>query len=196
MIFLILFLTSGPKMEQNKIYGEILKLKYIHTHLCWLCYYNKSSSNVEETIIEDFEFLDLIKNKWGKEILSDQTFEHLACFRQEWLQYKKGVNYAGDTVFMFFDNKWFDIIKNYLIPLLESMEKDFSLNKIKYTSYRNSIDLDTRPSTDDILERGRTLYKLLLKNKVIKKKVYELDELHNLRIDNFKVSIPGSDPNL
>ena len=50
-------------MKENNIQGEILNLKYIHTYLTWLSYFNKNSSNVEESIIEDFDFKGLLNKK-------------------------------------------------------------------------------------------------------------------------------------
>lgn len=157
-------------MKENNIQGEILNLKYIHTYLTWLSYFNKNSSNVEESIIEDFDFKGLLKRKWGTNILSENSFERLEEFRKKWLVYKESVNYAGDTVFMFFDQKWKHIVEEYLCPALDSLELDFSHNNIEYISYIKNADFDACPSSSEILERGETLYKLLLNNKIIKKR--------------------------
>ena len=157
-------------MEQNIKNGVILHLHNIHTFLTWLSFYNKNASNVEESIIEDFGFLDLTKKKWGTEILSDKTFNAIIVFRENWLEYKKSVNYGGDTVFMFFDKNWKDIIQEYLCPALDSIEQDFISNTIEFTPYKEIVDFNLYPTSTEILERGETLYKLLLEKKVVEKR--------------------------
>lgn len=157
-------------MEQNIVQGDIINLKYIYINLTWLSYYNKNSSNAEESIIEDFNFKGLLKREWGTDILSESSFEGLVKFREKWLAYKKSVNYAGDIIFMFLDQKWKDIVEEYLCPALDSIEVDFLHNNIEYISYKKNTDFNACPSSSEILERGATLYKLLLNKKIVKKR--------------------------
>ena len=145
-------------------------LSQIHFCLVSLSYYNSNAWAAEESIIEDFEFKGLLKKEWGTDILSERSFKGLVEFREKWLAYKESVNYAGDTVFMFFDQKWKDIVKEYLCPALDSIELDFLNNHMDYISYKKNADFDAYPSISEILERGETLYKLLLNKNIVKKR--------------------------
>lgn len=150
-----------------------IPLSHIHFCLVSLTYYNSNVWAAEESIIEDFNFKGLLKREWGTDILSDNSFKGLVKFREKWLTYKESVNYAGDTVFMYFDKNWIKIINVYLLPAIESMESDMASHKIEFVSYRNHYDPLKKPTIDNILERGNTLYKLLLDAKIVTKSYTE-----------------------
>lgn len=120
-----------------------------------------------EDLYEDFEFEALCMGKWGGNILREETNLQLRNFEREWKKFRNGVNYGNDGVFVYFDTNWHHIITAYLIPVLNNIEKDFDKAGVEYISYRKSYQPDTFPPHEDILERGRTLYGLLIKNNII-----------------------------
>lgn len=141
-------------------------LNHLHFSLVNLTYYNSNSWAAEESLIEDWNFYGMLNKEWGTDIIADHTIDKLNKFRKKWIDYKNSVNYAGDTVFMFIDENWKHLVQKYLCPTLESMEADFDANHIEYNSYKKDYNPDARPSKQNILERGRTLYGLLLKHNV------------------------------
>ncbi len=90
-------------------------------------------------------------------------------FRIHWVGYLKDNNYSEDGIFIQFDPKWSFIKEHYLIPLLIDLENEMLRLDINFQTFRDTYNSDARPSDEDILERGRTLYGLLLKHKVIKR---------------------------
>lgn len=141
------------------------------THFCLssLTYYNSNTFAAEESLIEDWDFRRLLLGEIGSEVISSLTLDLLNNFRLNWLKYKRSANYAGDPVFMYFDINWHQLIEEYLIPALDSMELDFNYYGLEYVPYSSHYNPSIRPSVENILERGTTLYKLLLKNGITEK---------------------------
>ncbi len=110
----------------------------------------------------------------NNEFTTLSTKESYEEFRIHWLKYLKENKYSEDGIFIQFDPNWSSIIKSYLIPLLLDLESDILRLGLTIQTYKETYNSETRPSDEDILERGRTLYGLLLKHKVIKR--YYLDE--------------------
>lgn len=157
-------------MKYPRAMDEIkLNLVYIHQCLIHISYFNRNSFAAEETMIEDFAFLELIDGKWGKEILLAITFKKLKVFRNQWIDYKRKFTYSDNVVFMFYDKNWREIVSKYLIPALEKMEEDFNRHGIEYNNFRAQYDPDSRPNDSDIISAANVLYNLLLKNKIIEK---------------------------
>ena len=144
-------------------------LSYIHFHLGTISYYNKNFFAAEESLIEDWDFYGLLNKEWAVEILSNHTFELLTKFRQKWLGYKNEKYFDGDSVFMSIDPDWKNIVTEYLVPTLQSMESDFDKHEIEYVPILNSYNPDLLPPIEAILQRGSILHKLLLENKIITK---------------------------
>jgi hypothetical protein len=162
------------ELNQNRENASNLLIE-IYDALSQMTCYSKYCYNLYDSdLFEVFEFSSLINQKWGQLIITEPTFNKLRQFSDEWLIYRRNAPYGDDEIFVYSDIEWHRIIKNYLLPALESMERDFEKHGIEYTSYKITYDPDARPSDEDILERGRTLYGLLLKHKVIKR--YYLDE--------------------
>ena len=145
----------------------VKQCKWIHGLLLQLTFYNKNSFNIEETLVEDFNFLEIVSGKCKNNFISIKTKMLLSVFRKEWLKLKNNKIYGEDFVFLSFDPDFHHFIGTHLIPALESMERDFDKYGIDYTSYKLTYNPDARPSDEEILERGRALYGLLSKHRVI-----------------------------
>ena len=90
-------------------------------------------------------------------------------FRVHWLNYLRDNEYSEDGILIQFDLNWKLILKNKLIPALNELENDLldKFNIIAKAHY--SFNISTHPSDEDIIERGRFLYKLLIENKILKR---------------------------
>ena len=113
----------------------------------------------------------LVNKKWGTNILGTHSFGFLIEFEQLWRHYRKTAPHGEDEIFVNIDPAWKKIVQDCLVPLLNSMENDFHEYGIEFISYKEYHDPDARPSDEEILERGRTLYDLLLKHGIIKKNI-------------------------
>lgn len=170
---------SGNKVRSlNENRDEALtNLKYIHEVLSKMVSYTKYCYNIlDSDIHEVFEYPTLIKQKWGSSILSEKTFKFLQLFNQSWLSYRTNKSFSDDPVFVYFDPEWHELIKDKLIPCLESMEKDFELNKISFCSYKIYYRPENRPNEQDILERAQTLYNSLLRHNIFQKLYLNMDK--------------------
>lgn len=170
---------SGNKVKNlNENRDEALtNLKYIHEVLSKMVSYSKYCYNIlDSDIHEVFEYPTLIKQKWGSSILSEKTFKLLQLFNKSWLSYRINRSFGDDPVFVYFDPEWHELIKEKLIPCLESMERDFELNKINYCSYKIYYNPENRPNEQDILERAQTLYNSLLNHKVFRKLYLNIEQ--------------------
>ena len=159
-------------MKENEDFDK-LYLEYIYNLLSYLTYFNNRVYNVEEDLIEDFNFKGLLNGSWGSTFLHPVTISLLNKFRNKWLEYKRTNNYGSDYLFCYFDKKWNFLINDFLIPALESMEKDFDMKSIKYTSFKSHYKPDARPTDEEIVKRIGQLYDLLIKNNIIK--LYYMD---------------------
>jgi len=152
-------------IEEAKLY-----LQNIHFSLSSLTYFNNNIFAAEETIIEDWNFIDLIHGKWKVNILSEYAIHKVFDFRKMWLEYKKKNVFGDDLTFTYFDPKWHALINDYLIPALDILELEMKDNQIDFISYLDYRDIDAHPNNEQLLERGRTLYNLLLTNKIIERR--------------------------
>ena len=151
--------------------AEINFSKLFYSELNFLLGFQHSKSSIIDSLNNE---MIMFENSPSTLYLEKSTLDKYRVFKQKFLNYLSNFSYGDDEIFTAFDAIWHQIIKNYLLPVLESMEQDFEKHGIEYTSYKITYDPDARPSDEDILERGRTLYGLLLKHKVIKR--YYLDE--------------------
>lgn len=146
---------------------RISHLLRIHRNLIELMNFHYYSSMVYDSdLYEVLEFNSLLNYKWGSEVLGTKTIELIKLFNQEWKKYRTLIPQSDDGVFCSLDPGWHKLFKKQLLPALESMEADFDANHIEYNSYKKDYNPDARPGKQDILERGRTLYGLLLKHNV------------------------------
>lgn len=122
-----------------------------------------------KALYDDFYFEELIKGNWGRDYLSDQTVRNCFNFHQLWEAYRNSNNY-GDSFFVYFDPEWYDLLENYLVPVLQSMHEDLIRNNIleDLTSGNllkkdpiSEVDRDSRPNDQDLLWRISNLYELL-----------------------------------
>lgn len=143
----------------------------IHAELSQITSYTKYCYNLYDSdLYEVFQFESLVNKEWGMDIISHHSFELLVDYFSAWKQYRVDNLYGDDEVFVYSDINWHNLVKKLLIPLLISIEQDFDRNNIQYKSYTESYNPDSRPSDEDILERGRILYKLLLDGRLIHRK--------------------------
>lgn len=152
---------------ETSLKSEKNSLHYIHFYLGEISYYNNNFFSAEESVIEDWGFLELLKKEWGTDFLSDETFSLLQNFRKHWLVYKNEKFYSGDPVFMSIDVDWKDIVKEHLKPCLESMEIDLTKHQIEFLPIMKSYKPESFPPIEAILQRGHILHKLLIENKII-----------------------------
>lgn len=170
---------SGNKVKSlNENRNEaLINLIYIHEVLSKMVSYSKYCYNIlDSDIHEVFEYPALIKCKWGGSILCEKTFKLLQLFNQTWLSYRMNKSFSDDPVFVYFDPEWHELIKDKLIPCLESMEEDFKLNKINFGSYKIYYNPENRPNEQDILERAQTLYNSLLHHNIFQKLYLNIDK--------------------
>lgn len=147
------------------------QLVEIYSELSLMISYSKYCYNLYDSdLFEVFHFDELVRQEWGVNILSKDSFNLLNNFYIAWKEYRISNLYGDDEIFIYSDNKWHQLVSDYLIPLLINFEVDFDSNNIQYKSYIQFYDPDARPSDEDILERGRTLYKLLIDHGIIKRK--------------------------
>lgn len=144
-------------------------LSYIHFNLISLTYFNNNIYASEETLIEDFNFNGLIKNEWLLNVLSSEAIELLKSFREAWLEYKREHSYSGDYVFVFMDDHWHKVIKNYLYPALEKMENEMASMKMDFIPYKTVCNNNVRPTDEQLLERAKKLYSMLIEHKIYSK---------------------------
>lgn len=155
-------------------------LYYIHSSLKYCtCYYNIGSYGSSfQSLFEDFYFIELLERKWGKALLSHETLNLLNEFYLEWKNYILE-NPFGSDFFVFFDKDYRMLIREFLIPALDSMERDLvdqnldrievEGNVLKLESYKEIYKPDNRPSDDEIIWKVNHLYSLLEDYQIIKK---------------------------
>ncbi|MCB0638656.1 MAG: hypothetical protein KDC54_18625 [Lewinella sp.] len=116
-----------------------------------------------------YHFQALLDGKWGYMTLSPETSQELNDFAESWRGYRKEKPYGEDEYFVFFDPEWHEIIQYRILPALKAMEADFRRNQVAYQSLQTTYSPSARPPDEAALERGRTLYNLLLSHRIIKK---------------------------
>lgn len=116
----------------------------------------------------EYKLTPLINKKWGTNILSLRSFKLLEEFENQWENYRKSYPYGEDEIFVLIDPKWHDIVKEKLVPLIESFQHDFEATAMEY--FKEDLNqVIYQPTNQDILQRVSTLYGLLIKHGIIKK---------------------------
>jgi len=145
-------------------------LRCIHYHLSSLVSYKKGNYEVARLdLYLDHFFDELCKGIWGNDLLKSHTIKLFDTFSIAWKRYQIEEPIGEDGVFCFYDPKWNKIIQNCLIPLLDHFEMDLINQNISIESYKKILSQNTRPTDEELLERGRTLYNLLIKHDIIRK---------------------------
>lgn len=117
----------------------------------------------------DYKFKALIEKKWGSNVLGDSSFEKLTQFEKKWLDYRRENTFGEDEIFVYLDPNWHQIRETYLWPSIDSLKRDFNKNIADSNLDRTTIENKRRPTDAEILERGKILYGMLIKNGIIDK---------------------------
>ena len=156
------------ELNENKE-SEIDALLNIYNNLSSITSYSNRFNINDSDLHEVYEYPSLLRCRWGLNILSQNSFRLLNSFNNQWINYRKNIEYSDIAEFIYLDPKWNDIIINHLIPALQSLENDFILNHISFQSYLLNYNPALRPSDDDLLNRASRAYHLLYTNKIIEK---------------------------
>ncbi len=129
-------------------------------------------------LYEDFYFKELINGEWGYQLVSLDTRNHLRNFHINWREYVAKKPF-GDDFFVFYDKEWHELVNNFLLPALESLEKDILKNDLKevqfeesvltFESYKNIYNPKLRPTDEELIWKVTNLYQLLLDKRIISK---------------------------
>ncbi len=141
---------------------------YIYLNYSELCELRKSYRHYEEIFENLFEVKEISEVFNGLNFLSKETKEKLLRFQEKWYEFIEANNYSSDPVFVYLDTQFQHILDNELKSFLLSFNLDMQKNNFVDIE---SLEYTTRefPDSKAILERGCTLYGLLIKHKVIKK---------------------------
>lgn len=162
--------------------NEYAKNYLYHIHHCLsisTTYINTGNYAVcFQALYQDFYFKELINREWGNDLITNETAKLLRIYHNMWFEYVQNVPYANDF-FVFYDPNWHNLVRLYLIPALESMERDIDTSKIIYhnidgkdskiESYKAIYNPEARPSDEDIIWKVKIIYQLMIENKLIEK---------------------------
>jgi len=121
-----------------------------------------------EDLYMEYKLAALVNKSWGTNILGLQSFNLLAEFENEWKNYRKSYPYGEDEIFVLIDPAWHDIVKEKLVPLIESFQRDFEAADMDY--FKDDLnEVIYQPTNQDILQRASTLYNLLIRHGIMNK---------------------------
>ncbi|MCO6475512.1 MAG: hypothetical protein J5I94_02770 [Phaeodactylibacter sp.] len=123
-----------------------------------------------EDLYMEYKLTPLINEKWGANILSSRSFKLLEEFENQWRNYRKSYPYGEDEIFVLIDPTWHSIVKEKLVPLIESFQRDFETTDMDY--FKGDLsEVVYQPTNQDVLQRVSTLYNLLINHGVMNKEV-------------------------
>lgn len=146
---------------------ETNPLHYIHFYLLRLLQYEPRSFGIEESLIEDCDFLELIRGNWKENSVSMVSIQLLREFRKKWVEYKQENSYSIFSEFMFIDKKWESICKNYLIPAIESLEKDLTAMNIEFIPFKSIPE--RKPTEEELLKLAKHISNLLIEKRILER---------------------------
>lgn len=135
--------------------SEINHALLFYYEICRLRRFDEFYESTMISILEDFTYiLDGDSMIFSSETV--EIFHNLNCKFQE---YYKNVSYSNSTALKLIDVSFKDLLDQYQLPLLDSIEKDFVLHAIDHEKCpRQEID---RPSDEDIINSVNSLVKEL-----------------------------------
>lgn len=137
---------------------EINHALLFYYEICRLRRFDEFYESTMMSILEDFTYI----LEGDSTIFSSETVELYDKLNCELQEYYKKVSYSNIPALKLIDVSYRTLLDQYQLPLLNSIEKDFSTSGIDYDKCsRQEID---RPSDEDIIKSVDSLVKEL-KNK-------------------------------
>jgi|GEM_PF-5465578 len=122
---------------------------------------------IYEEILENFGLKKISVYFEDLVFLSSETKELMYAFEKSWYNYLNKTAYSVDAVFVYLDKDFQSILDVELSSFLQGFKDDMKNNG--YTDYWKADKKRQYPSNEQIVERAKTLYGLLIEHKVITK---------------------------
>lgn len=141
------FLESHP--HECMLYNDLVRLLHDFTIYNQVYKHLYRVSNVTKT----FEELDF---------LSDETKSKMQVFQDKWYSYIQSTTYARDSVFVFLDKAFLEILDHELLSFMKSFNHDLIDHEFTDITEMNILERKF-PTNKDILRRARAL-KIAIRN--------------------------------
>ena len=168
------------ELSESEIFTKVYLIHIYNTLLNCTTYVNTGNYSISfQSLFQDFYFMELLEKKWGKNIISDATISLLHIYFIRWKEYVENTSY-GDTMFVFYDDKYHDLISEYLLPAIDSMKLDLTLHNaceiavvenetLKIIDFNSFYNPGLRPQDHDVIWKIQMIYDVLLEKKLIQK---------------------------
>lgn len=150
-----------------RLFQEEPHLWEIYNDLCTL----QESHLIYEEILENFGIKNVSAYFGNLEFLSSETKRLMYEFEESWNSYQKKTEFSTDAVFVYLDSDFQSILDVELSFFLKSFSED--MKRHGYTDFWKRIMKRKPPSNEQVVERAKILYRLLIKGEIIKKNSLE-----------------------
>ncbi len=141
-------------------------LPQIHYCLKSLYYKVRRIDMLQESLYEDFEFLDYCKGNQGQKIISENTLVMLKTFHNQYADFRMNNPFSDDEI-IYFDEKYDLFLMTFLKPAILGLEDDFR----KFGHYDfvplNDSEIQMSLSLDELLVQYKNLHLWAAKHDIL-----------------------------